>query len=113
VGPVADARVRGRIVAAGTAISDETNAVAVSLCSALAQDAEMRGLLQQSTSKELEAIERASTDPRRAIVAFLAVEGLRSFEFLGIHKWSEPKRTQILGDIERLLDVALTDFHSK
>lgn len=113
LGPVDDARVRGRIVAAGAEISEETNAVAVSLCSALAQDAEMRALLQQSTKEELEAIERGSSDPRRAIVAFLAVEGLRSFEFLGIHTWPEPKRTQVLRDIERLLDIEFTNPPSK
>ena len=98
-----DAAIRGRIAAAAERLPDQAEAVAFNLCSALAQDAELRSLLNKSFRDDLSGIVDGSPDPRAARLAFLAVEGLRSLEFLGILRWPEAERTQILRDIEALL----------
>jgi AcrR family transcriptional regulator len=103
LGDVADARIRGRIAAAAEAPPDEIQSVARNLCSALAQDPDMRSMLQRSFSREIAAIQKTSSDPRAALLAFLALEGLRNLEFFGIHSWAEPERSQILRQIEDMV----------
>lgn len=102
-GGVADARVRGRIAAAAEAPAGDVQAVALNLCSALAQDAELRSSMQQSYAQEIAAIEKSSADPVAARLAFLALEGLRCLECLGIYSWPEQTRSEILRDIASLL----------
>jgi len=102
-GSCSDAAIRGRIAAAAERLPDNAEAAAFNLCSALAQDAELRGLMHKSFRDDLAAILDNSPDPRAARLAFLAVEGLRSLEFLGILRWPEAERAEILRDIEALL----------
>ena len=102
-GPDPDAAILGRIALTAERPPDDAEAVAFNLCSALAQDAELRSLLNKSYRDELSEILDGSFSPRTALLAFLAVEGLRSLEFLGILKWPEAERAQILHDIESLL----------
>ena len=102
-GPCPDAAIRGRIAVAAERLPDHVEAAALNLCSALAQDAELRGLMNRSFRDDLAAVLDGSPDPRAARLAFLAVEGLRSLEFLGFLRWPEAERAQILHDIEALL----------
>nr|WP_312795013.1 TetR family transcriptional regulator [Tianweitania sp.] len=103
LGNIADVRIRGRIAATAEAPAGDAQSVALNLCAALAQDAELRCLLQESYSRELAAIAQTSSQPRSALLAFLALEGLRSLEFLSIHSWPEPERSQILQEIGALV----------
>ncbi|WP_347879857.1 TetR/AcrR family transcriptional regulator [Tianweitania aestuarii] len=103
LGAVADARILGRIAATSDSPADDAQAVALHLCSALAQDAELRCMLQQSYDREIKMIEAQSPNARMGRLAFLALEGLRSLEFLGIYSWPEPTRSRILKEIEELV----------
>lgn len=107
LGAVPDARIRGRIAVAAETIPDDRRAVAINLSSALAQDAELQRLMQDTYRQEVAAILETSTNPRSALAAFLAVEGLRILEFLGLLTWAGPERAQILGEIEAM--AALPD----
>lgn len=104
LGDVPDADVRGRIVAAGAGY-DTSEAVALNLCSALAQDAELRGGLRDLYRQQVDAIIANSPQPRRAITAFLAVEGLKALECYGLLNWPAKQRKEILEDIAALLDM--------
>jgi AcrR family transcriptional regulator len=103
LGDVPNARIRGRLAVASNTMSDDTRAVAINLCSALAQDAELQGSMHEAYRKEVAVILETSTDPSSALLAFLALEGLRTLEFLGLLAWTEPERTQILRGIEALV----------
>lgn len=105
LGPVSNARIKGRIAAA-TPVPDHMQAIAVNLCAALAQDAELRSLLQESLNQEVAAILETSDNPRRALLAFLALEGLKLLEFLILKTWPEPERTKILREIEQLVETS-------
>ncbi|MBS3651713.1 TetR family transcriptional regulator [Pseudaminobacter sp. 19-2017] len=105
LGAVPDAHIRGRIAVASNSMPDDTRAVAINLCSALAQDAELLGSMHEAYRKEVAAILETSTNPQAALLAFLAVEGLRTLEFLGLLAWTEPERTQILRGIEALVSA--------
>lgn len=105
LGPSPDAHIRARIAVIAENVQGETQAVAFNLLSALAQDAELRNLMNDAYREELAAILETSTNPRPALLAFLALEGLRSLEFLGFLRWSEAERVQLLRDIEAVLEL--------
>lgn len=98
-----DAVVRGRLAAARQKIPDDERAVAVSLCAALAQDAELREPIRAVINEHLTTLGRDSTYPRSALLAFLAIEGLMFLEWFGFHSWSKAERDRILGDIAWLI----------
>ena len=103
LGPVPNAKIRG-LIAAATPVPDHAQAVAVNLCAALAQDAELRSLSKQSLDRRIAEVVETSEDPNRALLAFLAVEGLKLLEYLGLKRWPEPERSNILREIERLVE---------
>jgi AcrR family transcriptional regulator len=104
-GPVPDAPIRGRIAATSRPIpADEDRSVAISLCAALAQDAELREPIQKIYRERIEEILKTSEHPRGAMLAFLAVEGLKLIEWFGLHSWPEPERKLLLAEIAWLVD---------
>jgi AcrR family transcriptional regulator len=104
-----DAKIHGRIAAARTVQYRDSPAVAVSLCAALAQDTELQQTMQESFRQELAEVLETSTNTRGALLAFLAVEGLMVLEYLGLHHWPEPARSEILKEIDALVDTAPAD----
>lgn len=103
VGP--DQHMKARIQAARDSRADRAQAsVAIHLCAALAQDDDLLSAVQQSHLKQIEAAIEGSDDPRRARLAFLALEGVRFLEMLDILQWTKGDRNEILHDIEAMLD---------
>jgi AcrR family transcriptional regulator len=103
MGSCKDALVLGHIALAESAMPDEMQAAGVSLCAALSQDAESRAVMQELVGQDIAAIRATSGQPRTAMLAYLAVEGLRLLEFLGLHSWEEAERQEILADIRMLV----------
>ncbi|WP_249729439.1 MULTISPECIES: TetR/AcrR family transcriptional regulator [unclassified Chelatococcus] len=104
-----DAKIHGRIAAARTVQYRESPAVAVSLCAALAQDTELQQTMQDAFRQEFAEVLETATNTRGALLAFLAVEGLMVLEYLGLHHWPEPTRSEILKEIDALVDTAPRD----
>lgn len=103
LGEEPNAQIRGRIAQAANSPSNDTQAVAVSLCSATTQDAELMATIRQWYSEAIAAVLDKSPNPRTTMIAFLAVEGLRVLEYLGLHTVPLEQRRQILRDIEALV----------
>lgn len=106
-GEIPDAAILGRISVAAQSRNEVPQAVALSLCSALAQDNELRGRILEFYRGQLASACRASPEPCRARLAFLALEGFRMLEAFGFLRWSEDERKHILRDIAGLVG---TDF---
>jgi AcrR family transcriptional regulator len=104
LGPVADGPIRGRIAATSRPIPDEDRPVAISLCAALAQDAQLRQPIQNIYRERIAEILATSKHPRGAMLAFLAVEGLMLMEWFGLHSWPEPERSRLVAEIAWLID---------
>lgn len=104
-----NALILGHISLAESAMPHELQAVGVNLCAALSQDAEARAFMQDLVGEDIEAIRATSGQPRIAMLAYLAVEGLRLLEFLGLHSWQEAERQEILSDIRRLVATPAPD----
>lgn len=94
-----NADIRGRLAAASRASSEEDRSVALNLCVALAQDAELRGPVQKSLQETLAAIAASSTHPRGAMLAFLAVEGLTLLDWFGLLSFPEAERDRLIAEI--------------
>lgn len=98
-----DAVIRGRILAAATPLPDDFRAVALNLCAALAQDASLRGRIQENQKAVIAALTADAASPRGALLAYLALEGLKLLEALDYHAWPVEERTRILREINWLV----------
>ena len=72
------------------------------LTAALAQDPELRAPIQEKCRQQIAEILETSSRPRNALLAFLALEGLKLLECLGIYTWPEDERKRLLEDISGL-----------
>lgn len=108
IGNVANVAIRGRIVAAAIPFPEEFRAIALNLCAALAQDAKLRGTIQRNQETVVKTIMETSVNPRGALLAYLALEGLKLLESLDYHSWPKAERDRILREINWLVDVEPT-----
>jgi AcrR family transcriptional regulator len=104
IGQTASAVIRGRIAAAAAPLPEEFRAVALHLCAALAQDETLRAAIQDNQRKVISSIAGTSAQPRGALLAYLALEGLKLLESLDYYSWPPKERTKILRDISWLVD---------
>jgi AcrR family transcriptional regulator len=100
-----DAVMLGRIAVAAERDSEDNRSVSVNLCSALVSDGQFRTILNQAVSRDIETVRTASKTPRSALVAYLAVEGMRALQALGLYEFPAEERRRLLDDIRRLLAV--------
>lgn len=105
----ANATIRGRLVAAAEPFPDDFRAVALNLCAALAQDGELRSTIQRNQAGVIKAIADNSANPRGALLAYLALEGLKLLESLDYHTWPKAERNRILREINWLIDATPRD----
>ncbi|ARN20648.1 TetR family transcriptional regulator [Piscinibacter gummiphilus] len=100
-----DARVvRGRIVAAADPLPPQQRAVALTLCAALAQDVSLRQAMQANQAAVIDALQRDAAEPRNALLAYLALEGLKLLESLDFHTFPTAERDRLLREIGGLVD---------
>lgn len=97
-----NAEIRGRIAAAADWLGEEAEPVALQLCSALSQDEDLQGLIRASCDRALSVVAQTSENPGAALVAFLALEGLRSLHLMGFHKWSASEFAALLAEIDTI-----------
>jgi len=101
----ADARtVRGRIAAAANPLPPQQRAVALNLCAALAQDGDLRQIMQANQAAVIQSLQHDAAEPRSALLAYLALEGLKLLESLDFHTFSKPERARLLKEIAALVD---------
>ncbi len=98
-----DAAILGMIEAAKSGDTAFHRNVALDLAVALNQHNDLRRAIQENIGSFIDAVQTSSTYPRRAQVAFLAVEGLKLIESFGLYTWSPKERDQLLKDIRALL----------
>lgn len=105
LGAVPNAHIRGRIATLAETGPDDSESVAVHLCSALAQDEDLRRAMQLLVKEQLDASVEESPNPELVMLAFLALEGMRFLELMGLLSWSKKKRSEILRNIEQLAEL--------
>ncbi|WP_377848582.1 TetR/AcrR family transcriptional regulator [Bosea sp. UC22_33] len=96
--------IRGRIAAAAQPFPEAFRPVAHNICVALAEDAQLRKAIQANQSAVIADIAQTSSQPRGALLAYLALEGLKLLETLDYHQWPDEERSRILQEIGWLVD---------
>ncbi len=67
-------------------------------------NSELRKTMQTHQTEVIAAILETSTHPRGALLAYLALEGFKFLDFLDFHKWSAEERSQIMQEIDWLVE---------
>lgn len=98
----------GRINAAQSPFPEDFKDVALNLSAALAQDKDLRSIIQSSQKNTISQVLITSSLPQRAILAYLALEGIKLLESLDYYHWSQQERDEILNDIRSLLTPNLS-----
>ncbi|WP_028464460.1 TetR/AcrR family transcriptional regulator [Nisaea denitrificans] len=104
LGPVPNVAIRARLSSELQELSDEDRKVALGLCAVVSQDADLRRPVQDMFSQRIAHLMETSEKPRGPLLAFLAVEGLKSLEWLGLYKWPSEERKRLLSEIRWLVD---------
>jgi hypothetical protein len=66
---------------------------------ALTLDAGLRSRMQQSQAETISRIIETASSPKGALLAYLALEGLKFLEYLDFHHFSPDERARIIRDI--------------
>ncbi|MFN0263190.1 TetR/AcrR family transcriptional regulator [Tepidamorphus sp. 3E244] len=103
IGDGPDCAIQARVSTVAAGVADEDRAVAISLCAALAQEADLRQPIRESYSARIDEIRRTATSPRGALLAFLAAEGLKTLDYFDLHTWTKDERRRLISDIEWLI----------
>ncbi|MGV3548489.1 TetR/AcrR family transcriptional regulator [Rhizobium sp.] len=98
----------GRIAAAKDTPNDDDRAIALTLCAAMSSEEPMQDMIRELVADDLGAVTRHAAYARLAVVAYLALHGMMSLEYLDIHRWTDTERTELLAEIRRLSDAAST-----
>jgi AcrR family transcriptional regulator len=98
-----DKAIRGRILAAAAPPPEEFKSVALNLSAALALDAGLRAKMQGNQARTISRIEATSPSPRGALLAYLALEGLKFLEHLDFHHFPREERDRLLREINWLV----------
>ncbi|MDK3020739.1 TetR/AcrR family transcriptional regulator [Pseudodonghicola flavimaris] len=83
--------------------SEEEIYGAVQLTASMGSDDSCRAQMRQFFDAEIDRIRDETDTPRQALLAWLALQGVMSLEYLGFHRFDAPLREQILDDIRRLV----------
>ncbi|MEO8684422.1 MAG: TetR/AcrR family transcriptional regulator [Devosia sp.] len=101
--------IRGRIKAAAESPPEEFKPVALSLTVALTLDPALRTRMQQSQAQTINRIIETASSPRGALLAYLAVEGLKFLEYLDFHHFDPDDRSRIIREIDWLVTATPPD----
>nr|WP_229223798.1 TetR/AcrR family transcriptional regulator [Duganella sp. sic0402] len=104
LGDVSSPVIRGRIAAAAQPLPEEFRATALNLCAALAQDRELRATVQNNQTAVVKKMLDTAEYPRGAMLAYLALEGLKLLEAMDLYHLPAKQRKQVLADISALVE---------
>lgn len=100
-----DAFLRGMLEHCAERPTDEDIACAMAITASFSNDNTCREMMGASFLNDLERIMAEAADPSRARLAWAALHGIMSLEYLGFHSFPPDERRQILTDIASLLSV--------
>ena len=110
-GAVPDAWLRGWIDCLRDQPTADDLDVATIVASGTGDSKSCRAIIARAVAEDLNRIDTDSPDPRRAILAYLAIHGLQCLEYSGFHAFSSDKRQEIANDIMDLLTASQDPNH--
>jgi AcrR family transcriptional regulator len=100
-----DAEIRGRILASREPMTNGLRSVALNLCASVANDPQLRRQGKNYMTRTVERIRKTCEHPKGAMLAFLALEGVKLLELVDWHTWTESERKRLLKDIKWLIQT--------
>ncbi|HRP78335.1 MAG TPA: TetR/AcrR family transcriptional regulator [Aquamicrobium sp.] len=94
-----DAAIHAWIRAALRPLSRQDRTIGIGLMAELASDPELNRLSRGFIGRNIADAVETATEPAGARLAFLAVEGLKLLDHLGLHTWSRAQIEAIIDDI--------------
>jgi AcrR family transcriptional regulator len=101
--------IRGRIKFAEEPPSEEIKPVAIGLSVALTLDPALRARMKKSQAETISRIVETASSPRGALLAYLALEGLKFLEHLDFHHFDPTDRSRIIREINWLVAETPSD----
>ncbi|WEK02799.1 MAG: TetR/AcrR family transcriptional regulator [Candidatus Devosia phytovorans] len=95
--------IRSRLAVAAEPPPEAFRPAALNLTAALAMDGGLRQRMQESQAATVTHILDTATSPRGALLAYLALEGLKFLEYLDFHHFDPDERLRIIGEIDWLV----------
>ncbi len=103
-----DALMRGMIDHCSTRPSDEDIACAMAITASLGNNSTCREMMGTAFADDLDRIIHEAKDPRRSRLAWAALHGIMSLEYLGFYAFPPDERRELLADIASLLSPPST-----
>jgi AcrR family transcriptional regulator len=97
--------IRGRIDAAAEPPPEAFKPVALNLSAALTLDEGLRRQMQEHQAATIKRVLETSNSPRGALLAYLALEGLKFLEYLDFHSFASEERARLIAEITWLVDA--------
>jgi hypothetical protein len=101
-----NAAIRGRILAASGLMTEGSRSIALNLCASVANDSQLRLLGKDYMKRTVERIRKTCDHPNGAMLAYLALEGVKLLELVDWHTWDERERKRLLKQIEWLIQTS-------
>lgn len=100
-----DAFLQGMLTHCTQSPSDEDISCAMAITTSFSDDNTCRELMGASFKSDLERVTQEASDPGRARLAWAALHGLMSLEYLGFYHFPPEERRQLLADIASLVST--------
>lgn len=97
-----DAGIDGWIRAAQRPLTAQDRSIGMGLIAELASDPDLNAVSRRFLERRLGGILETASEPRGATLAFLATEGLKMLDYLGLHQWARDDIDRIIEDISWL-----------
>lgn len=102
----ANPELSGRIAAAKDSPNEDDRAIALTLCAAMSSEEPLQDMIRDVVKRDLAAVTIPAMHASLAVVAYLALHGMMSLEYLDIYRWTDAERTALLSEIQKLSDSA-------
>ena len=96
----------GRIAARSEMPKDDDRALALTICAAMSSEEPLQAMVRNSVSRDVAAVQLHARNAPLALIAYLALHGLMSLEYMDFHRWDQVERDTILTEIRRLSEAA-------
>lgn len=101
---VTNAAIHGWIRAAQRPISQQDRSLGMGMIAELASDPELNAVSRRFLDRRMADIIGTASEPRGAMLAFLACEGLKVLDYLGLRQWTREEVDRIVEDIAWLAE---------
>lgn len=95
------ARIAAHVQVATLPLPEEKRVAASQLAYSLANDKQLIDIISEHFGREIDAVSAPGSNAG-ALLAFLALEGIKSIELFGSHKWPDAERKRLLARIAEL-----------